>query len=487
MTQQGGRSADDLVSTDIPARLDALPWRRFHTLVVVALGVTWVLDGLEVTLTGAVAGVLQDSSTLALSAGEIGFASSAYLAGAVCGALAFGWLTDRLGRRKLFFVTLAIYLSASAATAASWSSASFAAFRFLVGTGVGGEYAAINSAIQELVPARARGRVDLLVNGSFWLGAALGAAGSLVLLDPAVIAPSLGWRLCFLIGAALGLAVFFMRMWIPESPRWLMTHGRLGEAEEIVASVEQGVAPPRTKSRFRIAKGGALARVGFKDVARVLFRSYPRRTILGLCLMASQAMLYNAVYFTYALSLTDFYDVQPQLVGRHLLGLAAGNFLGPATLGGLFDSLGRKFMICATYAVSAILLLLFGFLFERHAISANELTAGWMAMFFFASAAASSAYLTVSEIFPLEIRALAIAFFYAVGTAVGGVLSPWVFGTLIGTGSRTSLFVGYAICAALMMGAAVIERLWGVAAERKPLEEVCPPLSFAREDRGSRL
>jgi MFS family permease len=485
VTQQGGRAADGLVSTDIPARLDALPWGRFHTLVVVALGVTWVLDGLEVTLTGAVAGVLQDSSTLALSAEEIGFASSAYLAGAVCGAIAFGWLTDRLGRRKLFFVTLAIYLAASAATAASWSSASFAAFRFLVGTGVGGEYAAINSAIQELIPARARGRVDLLVNGSFWLGAALGAAGSLVLLDPAVIAPSLGWRLCFLIGAAVGLAVFFMRMWIPESPRWLMTHGRLDEAEEIVASVEKGQAQPRASGRFRIGRRGAMARIGFKDVARVLFHSYPRRTILGLCLMASQAMLYNAVYFTYALSLTDFYEVKPQLVGRHLLALAAGNFLGPATLGGLFDSLGRKFMISATYAVSGILLLLFGFLFERQAISANELTAGWMAMFFFASAAASSAYLTVSEIFPLEIRALAIAFFYAVGTAVGGVLSPWVFGTLIGTGSRANLFVGYAICAALMLGAAVMELLWGVAAERKPLEEVCPPLSFTREEGGS--
>jgi MFS family permease len=474
-----------IVATDIPSRLDALPWGRFHTLVVIGLGVTWVLDGLEVTLTGAVAGVLKERSTLSMSAAQIGFASSCYLFGAVLGALFFGWLTDRLGRRKLFFITLAIYLLATAATAAAWDAASFAAFRFLVGTGVGGEYAAINSAIQELIPARVRGRTDLIVNGSFWIGAAAGAGGSLILLDPAIIDPALGWRLCFLIGAIIGLAVYFMRMWIPESPRWLMIHGRFDEAEAIVSAIEKGLphaAGSGAERKPHLERLRARPRVSMEDLARVLFKSYPRRTLLGLCLMSSQAMLYNAVYFTYALVLTDFLGAPPQQVGRHLLVFAAGNFLGPLLLAKFFDTIGRRVMIAATYALAGASLLAVAYLFERQAISADEQTAGWMVMFFFASAAASSAYLTVGEIFPLEVRALAIAFFYAVGTAVGGVLSPWLFGMLIGTGSRLALFAGYALCSAVMIGAAAAEWVWGVSAERKPLEEVCAPLSFAKDE-----
>lgn len=461
-----------------------MPWGRFHTLVVVALGVTWILDGLEVTMAGAVAGVLKDSNSLALSDAEIGFASSAYLAGAVVGALFFGWLTDRLGRKKLFLITLAPYLAATAATAFSWDFLSFVMFRFLVGAGIGGEYAAVNSTIQELIPARVRGCTDLVINGSFWIGAAVGAAGSLALLDPTLVNPALGWRFCFFIGAAIGLVILVMRMWIPESPRWLLIHGRREEADAIMASIE---------SRF-IVEGAALVEgpfptttlrgrsvTSFADIGRTLFKSYPYRTLVGLCLMASQALLYNAVFFTYALILTEFYGVPPEDVGWHLLALVVSNFLGPVLLGHLFDTLGRKFMISITYAISGLLLAIVSYMFERALVSATGQTAGWMLVFFFASTAASSAYLTVGETFPLEMRAVAIAIFYAVGTAVGGVLSPWLFGTLIGTGSRLGVFSGYALASALMIGAAFVESRWGVSAERKPLEEVCTPLTFVDE------
>jgi MFS family permease len=474
-------SGGTVIETDVPARLDALPWGRFHTLVVVALGVTWILDGLEVTLAGAVAGVLKERAALGLAEGEIGMAGSAYLAGAVSGALFFGWLTDRLGRRRLFFITLAVYLTATAATAASWNAASFIAFRFCVGCGIGGEYAAVNSAIQELIPARVRGWTDLVINGSFWIGAAIGAAGSLVLLDPAVVDPAIGWRSAFMIGAGLGLVILFMRQWIPESPRWLMFHGRTQEAEGVVAAIESRF----TLSGHNVARGSrprvrlrARARTPFVEIGQTLFRTYPRRTLVGLGLMASQAFLYNAVFFTYALILTDFYGVDSRTVGWHLLALTAGNFLGPLTLGRLFDTVGRKVMIAATYSVSGILLLGVGYLFLLGLLSAAQQTMGWMLVFFFASAAASSAYLTVSETFPLEIRALVIAVFYALGTAVGGVISPWLFGMLIGRGLRSGVFDGYALGAALMIGAAIMEWRWGVAAERKPLESVSRPLTF---------
>jgi MFS family permease len=472
---------DAVVETDIPARLDRLPWGRFHTLVVVALGITWILDGLEVTLAGTVSGALKASPVLKFTNTDVGLAGSAYLAGAVLGALFFGWLTDRLGRKKLFFITLAVYLVATAATAFSWNLWSFMLFRFLTGAGIGGEYAAINSTIQELVPARVRGWTDLMINGSFWIGAAAGALGAVVLLDPAVIDPEMGWRAAFLIGAVLALVIFFMRLWLPESPRWLMTHGRAAEAEAIVAGIENGLraqghalpAGPFPRVRLRARRSTPL-----RAVAHTLFQLHRPRTAVGLALMAAQAFFYNAIFFTYALVLTDFYGIPAERVGWYILPFAAGNVLGPLILGRLFDTVGRKPMIAFTYVMSGLLLALSGWLFARGVLTAQTQTIAWMAIFFFASAAASSAYLTVSETFPLEIRALAIAFFYAVGTGIGGVVGPLLFGALIDTGSRASLFGGYLLGAVLMIAAALIVLRWGIAAERRPLEQVARPLAF---------
>lgn len=469
---------DTIVETDIPARLDRLPWSRFHTLVVVALGVTWILDGLEVTLAGALSGALKESPVLQFSNIDIGIAGSVYLAGAVLGALFFGWLTDRLGRKKLFFITLSVYLTATAATALSWNIWSFALFRFFTGAGIGGEYAAINSTIQELVPARVRGWTDLVINGSFWVGAAIGAVAAIVLLDAAVIDPEIGWRLAFLIGAALGLVVFLMRMWIPESPRWLMTHGRVDEAEAIVAGIEKrsGVQPspaaqPTVRLRTRFF-------TPLSEVFETLFNTHRSRAYVGLALMAAQAFFYNAIFFTYALMLTDFYGITASHVGWYILPFAAGNFLGPVFLGRLFDTIGRRRMIAFTYIVSGLLLAASGYLFMLGWLTALTQTIAWMIVFFFASAAASSAYLTVSETFPLETRAFAIAVFYAVGTGIGGVIGPSVFGLLIETGSRASVFAGYAFAALLMIGAAIVALRYSVNAERKPLESVARPLAF---------
>jgi len=471
-----------VVETDIPARLDRLPWGRFQTLVVAALGITWILDGLEVTLVGAVAGALKQSPTLQFSNTDVGIASSAYLAGAVLGALYFGWLTDRLGRKKLFFITLAVYLVATGATALSWNLWTFVLFRFLTGAGIGGEYAAINSTIQELVPARVRGWTDLVINGSFWIGAALGAAGSIILLDPAYLSPDTGWRAAFAIGALLSLVVLFMRMWLPESPRWLVTHGRIDEANAIVAGIE---------ARFH-REGHALASGPFPtirlhprthtplaEVMLTLMRRHPQRTLVGLSLMAAQAFFYNSIFFTYALVLTDFYGVPSDHVGWYILPFALGNFLGPVFIGRLFDTVGRRPMLAITYAASGLLLLATGYLFAQDALSVRTLTLAWSVVFFVASAAASAAYLTVSETFPLEVRALAIAAFYALGTAVGGVAGPWLLGHLIDSGARGSVFLGYALGAALMLIAAVIAGIWSVAAERKPLEHVARPLASA--------
>jgi MFS family permease len=474
-----GASGPDIVLTDIPARLDRLPWSRFHLLLVVALGVTWIFDGLEVTLTASLSGALKESPVLRLSNADVGFASSAYLGGAVLGALFFGWLTDRLGRKTLFFVTLLVYLVATALTALSWNLWSFALFRFFTGAGIGGEYTAINSAIQEFTPARLRGRIDLVINGSFWIGAAVGAGASIILLDPAVINPEYGWRAAFLIGALLGLVIFAMRFWIPESPRWLMIHGRIDKANEIVARIEDAVGdagpaaaghPP--KIRLRVRHHTPLA-----EVWRTLFHTYRQRTLVGLVLMASQAFFYNALFFTYALVLTDFYNVRGDHVGWYILPFAAGNFLGPLLLGGLFDTVGRRQMIAITYALSGILLAASGYLFMRGWLSAETQTLCWMVIFFFASAAASSAYLTVGEVFPLEIRALAIAFFYAVGTGIGGVAGPWIFGILIDSGSRVSVFYGYLLGAALMGFGAFVAWRYCVACERKSLESVARPLA----------
>jgi MFS family permease len=482
LTPASADASSAVFETDIPARLDRLRWGRFHTLVVVALGVTWILDGLEVTLAGAVSGALKESPQLQFSNADIGFASSAYLGGAVLGALFFGWLTDRLGRKRLFFITLAVYLVATAATALSWNLWSFALCRFLTGAGIGGEYTAINSTIQELVPARYRGWTDLVINGSFWVGAALGAAGSIVLLDPAVLDPDLGWRCAFLIGAALGLVIFVMRLWIPESPRWLMTHGRVAEANAIVREIEDEFRsrghrlPPEPLPMLRLR---ARRYTPLREVFRTLFREQRQRTLVGLSLMAAQAFFYNAIFFTYALVLTDFYGIRAEHVGWYLLPFAAGNFFGPVLLGRLFDTLGRRIMIATTYALSGLLLAGAGYLFAIGVLSATGQTIAWMVIFFFASAAASSAYLTVSETFPLEVRALAIAFFYAIGTGIGGVAGPWLFGMLIDSGSRWSVYGGYLFGAALMLVAAVIAGRYGVAAERKSLEAVSRPLAAA--------
>jgi MFS family permease len=473
-----------IIETDIPARLDRLPWGRFHWLVILALGVTWVLDGLEVTLAGTLAGAIRGS--LNLTSAQIGLASSAYLIGAVSGALFFGWLTDRLGRRKLFFITLTVYLIAAAATAFSWNLASFAVFRFLTGAGIGGEYAAINSTIQELIPARYRGWTDLVINGSFWIGAAIGSVSSLVVLDEALFAANHGWRVAFFVGALLAAVIYFMRLWIPESPRWLMTHGREGEGAGIVGRIEAGfrdngqtlapvTAPP---SRLR-----GRSHTPLSEIAAALLHLYPKRTLVGFSLMTAQAFFYNAIFFTYALVLTDFYHVRADHVGWYLLPFAISNFCGPLLLGRAFDTIGRRPMITFTYVASGLLLAASGALFARGAITAGWQTAAWMAIFFIASAAASSAYLTVSETFPLEIRALAIAVFFAVGTGVGGAIGPWLFGALIDTGSRMSVFFGYLIGAALMIGAGIIQWIWGVAAERRSLEEVARPLTYDDEGR----
>jgi MFS family permease len=478
--------AGELFETDVPARLDRLPFARFHWLVVAALGITWILDGLEVTLVGSLSPAIASPAALDLTSHEVGLTGSAYVLGAVIGAVVFGRLTDSLGRRRLFTVTVGLYMAATIATGFSWDFWSFVLFRFFTGAGIGGEYGAVNSAIQELIPARRRGYTDLAVNGSFWLGAALGAAGSLVVLDPNVLPQAWGWRLAFVLGGLLAAGVIVLRRFIPESPRWLLTHGRPQEAEAVVRTIEQRVekeralppqlAPlPRLQFRLR-------GRTSWSEIGLTLLRRHPRRTALGLILMATQAFCYNAIFFTYALVLTRFYGVAPANVGWFMLPFALGNVLGPLTLGGLFDSLGRKTMICATYAIAGALLCLTGWLFDLGLLTAESQTAAWTVIFFFASAAASAAYLTVGELFPLETRAISISLFYAFGTLLGGVAGPAVFGALIESGERGQIFSGYLLGGGLMLAAAVAAQILGVRAERRPLEDVAPPLSLAEAE-----
>jgi MFS family permease len=476
-------AATGVVATLIPARLERLPCGRFHVLVVTALGVTWILDGLEVTLAGSVGAALKASPALRFSDPEVGLSGSAYLSGAVLGALFFGWLTDRLGRKKLFFITIAVYLTATALTGLAWNGFTFFLFRFLTGAGIGGEYSAINSTIQELIPARLRGHLDLMINGSFWVGAALGALVAVALLNPSLVDPELGWRLAFLTGALIGLVVFTMRMWIPESPRWLAIHVREAEGEAAVATIEKrfieagvDLAPIPEDAAIRLR---SRTHTPLREVFDTLFNRYRLRTFVGLTLMAAQAFFYNAIFFTYALVLTKFYGVSAGDVGWYILPFAAGNFLGPVVLGRLFDTHGRRLMISLTYAVSGLLLVVVGALFERDLLTAVTQTIGWMIVFFVASPAASAAYLTVSETFPIEIRALTIAVFYAIGTGLGGVTAPYVFGKLIESGSRQSIFGGYAFAALLMFAASFVAARYAVRAERKPLEQVATPLSAA--------
>jgi MFS family permease len=474
---------DEIIESYVPARLDRMPWSRWHWLIVVSLGATWILDGLEVTLAGSLGGILTRSETLGLTDTEVGASATCYLAGAVIGALLFGYGTDRFGRKKLFFITVAVYLIGTALSAFSWSFASYAAFRALTGAGIGGEYAAINSAIDELIPARVRGQVDLMINGSYWVGAALGSGATIVLLDPRRLPIWLGWRCAFGIGATLGLIVIFFRRWVPESPRWLMIHGRNDEAEHIVSDVEAKIAAERSNGVKEYWSDTLPTRIRtrthtpWREIWNAIVHEHRRRSFLGFVLMLTQAFFYNAIFFTYALVLMRFYDVPERSVGGYLLPFALGNVLGPLLLGHLFDTIGRKQMIAATYGAAGILLALTGWLFHAGLLTAQTQTLAWTVIFFIASAAASSAYLTVSEIFPLEIRALAIALFYAVGTLAGGVGAPVLFGWIIGTGSSTALFVGYLVAAALMVFGALTEMLIGVPAERRSLEHIAAPLS----------
>jgi MFS family permease len=462
------------VESTIPARLDRLRWSPWHWRVVLALGVSWLLDGLEVTVVGSLGPALQRDDTLGLSATEIGWAASAYIAGAVLGALFFGRLADHLGRKRMFLVTLVVYLIATVLTGFTWDLWSFAACRFLTGFGIGGEYAAINSAIDELIPARVRGRVDLAINGTFWVGAALGAGLSIVLLNPGFIGAEWGWRIAFFMGGILGIAILLVRRHLPESPRWLLMHGRAQEAEAIVRDIEEQIGV--TQESYPVLSMRALRSIPWGDVAHVLAVRYPRRSVLGLVLMASQAFFYNAIFFTYALMLTRFYGIAEDRVGYYIFPFAIGNFLGPLLLGRMFDHVGRRAMIAGTYAISGVLLIFTAWAFKQGMLSATTQTLCWSVIFFFASAAASAAYLTVSEIFPLEMRAVTISLFYAFGTALGGFAGPPLYGAMIEGGSRDGLFAAYALAGALMCLAAWVAWKLGIDAERRPLEEVCPPL-----------
>jgi MFS family permease len=476
-----------LIRSNIPGRLDRLPWSRWHWRVCIALGVAWVLDGLEVTLVGSLGAVLQRSDGLSLSAGEVGASGSLYIGGAVLGALFFGRLTDQLGRKRLFLTTLAVYMVATLATAFAPDYLWFAVCRFATGFGIGGEYAAINSAIDELIPARLRGRVNLAINGSFWLGAALGAALSLVLLDPRVLGPALGWRICFLLGAVFAGVILFVRRHVPESPRWLLSHGRPEEAETVVAQIEAGIAD-RAESHVPVTKTTDYAKgrgPSLAEVARVLLIQYRRRSFVALALMVAQAFFYNAIFFTYALVLSRFYGVPDDRVALYIFPFALGNVLGPFLLGPLFDSVGRRRMIAATYILSGLALALTGWAFVAGWLDARSQALCWSAVFFLASAAASSAYLTVSEIFPLEMRALAIAVFYAVGTGVGGVGAPVLLGFLIQTGSRLAVATGWGIGAIMMLLGGALALAFGVDAERKSLEEVAGPMALRPRNDGA--
>ena len=472
------------VRTNIPARMDRLPWSRWHWLVVISLGITWILDGLEVTIVGSISAVLKEPQTLHLSDVQVASAGTAYLFGAVLGALFFARLTDMYGRKKLFMITLAVYLLATVATALSPNFIWFTVCRFLTGAGIGGEYAAINSAIDELIPARVRGHVDLAINGSWWVGTAVGAALTVVLLNPHLFPVDVGWRLCFGMGAILGLAILLVRRYVPESPRWLMMHGRFDEADRVVGMIEYEVmreehlqSLPEPQDSIMIRPIGT---VSYRLIIRAMLKQYPTRSLLGFSLMVGQAFLYNAVFFTYGLVLTTFYHIPAGNVGLYLIPFAIGNILGPLTLGRLFDTIGRKQMISFTYIFSGVLLTITGWLFVQGILNATTQTICWSIIFFFASAGASSAYLTVSEVFPLEVRANAIALFYAIGTGAAA-LAPTLFGALIQSGKPVEIFYGYLLGAALMAAAGIIEIFFGVNAERKSLEDVAKPLSFVEE------
>ncbi|NUR87409.1 MAG: MFS transporter [Nonomuraea sp.] len=469
------------ITTKVPARLDRLPWSRWHWMIVVGLGTVWILDGLEVTIVGNLSGQLaKPGSGLDITQAQVtGPAAALYVAGACVGALLFGWLTDRFGRKKLFIITLLVYLAATLATAFSFSAWWFFLFRFMTGFGIGGEYAAINSAIDELIPSRHRGRIDIVINGSYWLGAAGGALLTVPVLDDLPVA--IGWRVAFGLGVVLGLAILLVRRNVPESPRWLFIHGREDRAEEIVGDIERRVGGdlPEPEDSVRIRQRRS---IGFVRIAHTMVARYPKRTVLGLSLFIGQAFLYNAITFGYAQILTTFFKIDTH-TGYFYAVIAVGNFLGPLLLGHLFDTVGRVPMISATYVGSGVLLLGTAWLFDQGALTAVTLTACWAVVLFVASAGSSSAYLTVSEIFPLETRALAIAFFFAVGTAAGGIAGPLVFSSLVSTGVPGDTALAFAIGAIVMILAGIVELLFGVRAERRSLESIATPLTAVEEPR----
>ena len=479
------------ITTHVPARLDRLPWSRFHWRVVIGLGGVWILDGLEVTMVGNVSARLTEKgSGIDLNAAQIGLAAAFYIAGACLGALFFGHLTDRFGRRNLFMLTLAVYLTATVATAFAFAPWYFFAARFFTGAGIGGEYAAINSAIDELIPARLRGRVDLIINGTYWLGSAAGAAGALVLLDTSNFAPNIGWRLAFGVGAIFGIFVLLVRRNVPESPRWLFIHGRDQEAERVVGEIEEAVRQetghPLPEPQGRKLQIRQRATISFREIARVAFKLYPQRAILGLALFTGQAFLYNGVTFNLGTLLSGFYGVPSGKVPLFFILWALSNFVGPLALGHLFDSVGRKPMITATYIGSAVVTVALAIVFVTQTGGVWAFIAVLAVAFFLASAGASAAYLTVSEIFPMETRALAIAFFYAVGTAIGGITGPLLFGQLISSGERGQVMWSFLTGAAVMAIAGLVELRLGIAAERRPLEELALPLTVDDAERHER-
>ncbi|MDQ3797372.1 MAG: MFS transporter [Pseudomonadota bacterium] len=469
------------VQTKIPARLDRLPWSRWHWRIVIGLGTVWILDGLEITIVSAVAGrITEPGSGLELSASQVGLAAAIYISGAVAGALFFGYLTDRYGRKKLFLITLALYLTATTLTAFATSDWWFYICRFFTGAGIGGEYAAINSAIDELIPARLRGRIALFINGSYWIGTACGAALALVLLDTDIFPADLGWRLAFGLGAILGLGILVVRRHVPESPRWLYIHGRDKEAEVLVSEIEKEIEKETGRLLPEPAQSITIRQrksISFIMIATTMFTLYPKRAWLCFSLFVGQAFLYNAIFFTYVLVLTTFYNVPAGKAPLYLIPFAIGNFLGPALLGPFFDTIGRRKMIAGTRILAGVLLTITGYLFTVGALTALTQTICWMIIFFFASASASAAYLTASEIFPVETRALAIAFFFAIGMTVGGISGPLVFGNLIETASAAIIFIGYMIGSALMIAGGLVEAFIGVDAEGKSLEDIARPLT----------
>jgi MFS family permease len=478
------------IDTRIPSRLDRLPWSRFHWRVVIGLGTVWILDGIEVTIVGAVGAVLTEKgSGLGLSISGVGTAAAIYVAGACVGALFFGQLCDRFGRKKLFLITLGVYIVSTVVTAFSFAPWFFYLARFFTGSGIGGEYAAINSAIDELIPARVRGRVDLIINGSYWAGSAGGSAAALLFLDTAIFPEDVGWRLAFGIGALLGLAMMLVRRKVPESPRWLFIHGREEEAEAIVGAVEHEIEQ-ETGQTLSEAHDSIRVRqrkvIPFREIARVAFKTYPKRSILCLSLFVGQAFLYNGLVFNLGTLLTTFYKVSAASVPVFIIIFALGNLLGPLTLGRLFDTVGRKPMISATYLGSAAVAVVLGIVFVSHALTAASFIAIIVVVFFLASAGASAAYLTASEIFPMETRALALAFFYAIGTAVGGISGPLLFGHLIATSVKGQVAIGFYIGAAVMAIGGIAELLFGVKAAGRQLEDIAEPLTAVEAEPGGR-